>query len=259
MRFWPNIPPRSLTVYYLCLGALLIWQHERVLPLVALRQGGWNVLFPIIVLLQVIISIALALVNRGKPKTTEYYLVAALAVFSFGSLPQYYPIPDPLHVVWALAPAFGLLTFVFWRWAGWPVPVIAVVLIGIFLPALWAKIQSGTRALARPMVTLTQPSVLRGMKVPLEQAHSIDQIAGCIGEIMRYRPDIPSALIGNDAMYLCFTHNRENPSPYFVTWPGLTPEVASQQRWSQILSVRPLLFLHSAKWDAVKDFYRRSR
>ena len=250
---------RSKTVYYLCLGGVLAWQHERVLQVLALRDGGWTALLPVVVLLQAAISLVQAFAARGVTKTTEFYLVATLAALSLGSLLQYYPVPDGLHISWSLAPVFGLAVFVFWRWLDWPAAVVAVVLTTALLPSLFARVQSARQALAQPTVTLTHPSVLRGMKVPPEQARRLGLIADCVDRVLREQSDIPSALIGDDAMFLCFTNNQANPSPYFVTWAGLADNADNLKRWSYIQRVRPLMIFHRAQWEAVNDFYRSAR
>jgi len=95
------LTPRRQTPYYLVLAGALAWQHERVLGLLALRDGGWTALLPVVVLGQALLC--LGLVFRKTPKTTEYYLVAALAAQAAGSLLQYYPVPDSWHILWALA------------------------------------------------------------------------------------------------------------------------------------------------------------
>ncbi len=258
-KFRPVFSTRSTTIYFLCVGGVLAWQHEWLLQVFALREGGWTALFPCIVLMQAVISVTQPFISRDQPKTTEYYLVAALAALSLGSLLQYYPIPDSWHVLWSLAPTFGLVVFAFWHWVGWRASTLAVALAVAFLPSLWTKAQSATQVLAQPLVTLVDPAILRGMKVPPNQARNIGQIMDALKPVLRYQPDIPSALIGNDAMFLCFTNNHINPSPYFVTWLGLADKEENRKRWNRILSVRPLMFLHKAKWDAVDDFYRRAQ
>ncbi|HEX7632205.1 MAG TPA: hypothetical protein VF388_08735, partial [Lacunisphaera sp.] len=71
-------------------------------------------------------------------------------------------------------------------------------------------------------------------------------------------PDIPTALIGDNALYLCFGNNRANPIPYYVTWRGLASQPENLRRWEYITRVRPLLVLQAARWDAVNDFYRKA-
>lgn len=258
-KFRPGLSARGLLAYYLCLGVVLAWQYDWLLRAAAMREGGWSALFPLVILVQAVSSVTSAFTTRDTLKVPEYYLVATLAGISLGSLLQYYPMADPLHLLWALAPAFGLITFVFWRWSGWPAPVVAVALAAAFLPSAYMKAQSTTRILALPGVTLTRPAVLRGMIVPAAQARSYETIAATLSLILQHQPDIPSALIGNGALFLCFANNHANPSPYYVTWLGLADNAANLKRWSYIQSVRPLMFLHKARWGAVDDFYRNAR
>lgn len=260
MRRWrPALPLALVRGYWLCLVGVMIWQHERLLEVVVLGAGGWTALLPFAVFLQAILSAKAAATGQPSPKTTEYYLVSALAVVGLGSLLQYYPVPDSMHIYWSLGPVYGLFAYLFWRSTGWTALVVSCVLTTVFCPALLVRIRSVQQALARPLVTLDQPAVLRGMQVPLEQARNVEQIAKLVENIMRHRRDIPSALIGNNALYLCFTDNKANVSPYFVTWLGLADQPANQKRWDNIQSQRPLLFLHKARWEEVANFYKRSR
>ena len=258
-RIRPEASPWLMLAFLLCLGGVLVWQYERVLQALALRHGGWTALFPLVVLLQAIVSLALGFGARGKTRTTEYHLVAALAALSLGSLLQYFPLPDPWHILWSLAPAFGLCVFAFWRWLAWPAPAVALLLAALFLPSVYAVARSARDSLSRPMVTLTAPAVLRGMKVSPDEAHRFGQITNTIDLVLKHRPDIPGAMIGNDALVLCFLPNRANPLPYYVNWPGLADLVANQQRWRYIEIARPLMFFCQANWEAVNDFYRRAR
>jgi hypothetical protein len=257
-RLGAGFTPRRLALYYVGLAGVLVWQHERVLGLLALRDGGWTALLPVVVLGQALFCLGLVFWKTRTPKTTEYYLVAALAAQAAGSLLQYYPVPDSWHILWALAPAFGLAVHIFWQSFRWSVPVATLALTTAFLPSLWAKIQSARQSLIRPLVTLEHPAVLRGMRVPPGQAQSYGRIMAILEQIECHQPGIPSALIGYDALFLCLTTNHTNPSPYYVTWIGLADYAMNQRRWNYIQNVRPLMFLHKARWDAVDDFYRRA-
>lgn len=256
--FRPALSPRVSLAYYLGLGVFLAWQHERVLHVLALRDGGWTALLPVVVAGYSIFCVAQAFTARAA-RSTEYFLVTSLAAVSLGSLVQYYPVPDSWHIIWSLAPAFGLVVFVFWRGVGWPAPLVAVVLAAVFLPSVYAKLRSAQASLARPLVTLTEPAVLRGMKVTPEPAKSYVRIADALAPVLSHQPGLSAALIGNDALFLCFVTNRANPTPYFVTWMGLADNADNVKRWSYIQTVRPLMFLHKARWEAVDDFYRRAR
>jgi len=258
-RLGVRLSPRLVLAYHVCLGLAVVWQHERVLPVLALRTGGWTGLLPGVVMLQALGSIWLGFSNRTTQKPVEYYLVAAVAAVSLSSLMQYYPVPDPWHIMWAMAPAFGLIIFALWRGSGWPASVVAVVLAAAFLPSAYLKLQSVQKNLAQPYMTLRHPQALRGMKVPPAQAQIIERIVAVVDPILKLQPGMPSALIGDDALYLCFSPNHANPLPYFVTWSGLADNAANLRRWGYIQDVRPMLFLHKADWVAVGDFYRRAR
>jgi hypothetical protein len=256
-RAWTGLTSRHFAVYYLCFAIGIAWQHQWVLNTLALRDGGWTSLLPAVVVLQAVACLASVFRKRTGPKTTEYYLVSALAALALGSLLQYYPIPDFWHVLWSLAPVFGLVVYVFWRCSRWPAPVLAMVLTAVFLPSFWTKILWARQALNQPLVTLSRPSVLRGMQVPPGQAQTIGRIMDLLDQVQHRRPDIPCALIGSDALFLCFTDNLTNPTPYYITWPHLAEIADNLRRWSYIKNVRPLMFFHGARWDAVNDFYHR--
>lgn len=92
------------------------------------------------------------------------------------------------------------------------------------------------------------------MKVSAEEARSLGRIMDTLDLVLQHRPDLPGALIGNDALVLCFIPNRTNPSPHYVNWFGLAGQAAKQQRWSYIQAVRPLLFFHKASWGGRSMF-----
>jgi hypothetical protein len=250
---------RIVVAYYLGVAALIVWQHARVLAWLTWRFGGWTLVFPAVALVTALVCLGLVFRRRSAPASTEYYLVATLAAAAAGALLQYYPLPDPWHVLWAVAPALGLVVYVFWRGSRWPAWAAALVLTAAFLPSLWAKYQLVRQTLARPLVTLEHPAVLRGMRVPPELAHRLERIAALLTQVERHRPGIASALIGDDALFACFTQNLTNPSPYYVTWAGLIEPADNRERWNSIHANRPVMFLHSARWEAVAEFYRKER
>jgi hypothetical protein len=248
-------PAGWLVAYYVALAGAVAWHREFIFPQLMLRSGGWSALLPAMVIAQALIS--LWLVRRQRhPRTNEFWQVSALVFLCLGALPQYYPLPDPWHVLWSLAPAFGLGLYLGWRWLAWPAPVCALVLLACCLPAIYAKGQSAAHALSLPRVTLTKPLILRGMKVTAEKAASLRQITETLDTIERHAPNLPSVLIGSDALFLCFPANRTNVTPYYVSWHELADEPIQQVRWSYIQRVRPLVFFARARWDLVNKFYR---
>lgn len=238
--------------------AIAVWQHDWALRALSLRGGGWTALLPLVVLILSAMSLGPVIRRRAQAQPTEYYLVAAWTVLSLASLPQYYPLPDPWHILWSAAPAFGLLALLFWRWSGWSASVTTAVLVVAFVPAAYTKVVSFNEAGRQPWVTLEAPGLLRGMKVRPQVASLYGQVAQTLSAVQQRRPNLPAVMIGHDAIYLCFFSNRANPLPYFVNWPNLTSPADEQQRWLYIHEQRPLIFFQSApNWPAVGDFYRR--
>jgi hypothetical protein len=143
-----------------------------------------------------------------------------------------------------------------WRWSGWPAPVLGLALAAALLPSAWGKFQATRRTLAEPTVTLANPAVLRGMRVPPSAAQVYGRIMATLDPVLRQQPDIPAVLVGYDAIFLCFMPNLTNPTPYFVTWAALASEADNRRRLNYIQRVRPLIFFHRARWNGVNDFYR---
>lgn len=223
-----------------------------------LRPGGWTVLLPVAVVAQLLLSLTLVLQGR-HPRTPEFSCLSALAIFSLSAVPQYYPLPDPWHILWALGPAFGLGVYAGWRWLRWPAWVWTVVLALALTPPLWTKVRAAQHAHSLPRATIQEPMALRGMQVDPEMAESMAQIAAGLARIERHWPDFPSVLIGIDPLYLCFTRNRTNATPYYVSWQHPRGAEIQQLRWDYIRRVRPVVFFARARWDAVNEFYRGAR
>ncbi len=250
---------RGLAAYYLGLAGLAAWQHERVLDMLGVRLGGWTVLLPAVIVVLALGCLIAVFRRPAIPRNLEYYLIAALAAQAAGALFQYYPVPDSRHTHWALAPGFGLAVYAFWRGSRWSPSTATTVLTLLFLPALVMKLHSARQMLAQPRVTLEHPAVLQGLRVSPEQARTLDQVASFVARVEQHQPGTPSVLIGSDALFLCFSRNLANPSPYFVGWQGLIDAAGNLHRLEYIETTRPLLILHKARWDVVGNFYRRAR
>jgi hypothetical protein len=257
-RRWPAWTRGHAVAYFSALGLVVAWQRAWILESLDVTAGGWLLLIPL-----VIIGVAVGhlwrvrrCVRQSLP--ADFFLAGTLAAVAAGSLAQYYPMADGWHIFDALAPTFGLFVFAIWRWSGWPVGRVALVLLVALLPAAYRKAVIIKPALSRPLVTLTEPGVLRGMRVPPAQADSLRQVAETFAVILQHAPDIPTALIGDNALYLCLGRNQENPIPYYVTWRGLASQPDNLRRWAYIAQVRPVLVLQAARWGAVNEFYRRA-
>jgi hypothetical protein len=254
-----EIPPRLVVAGGGVVVALCLWQWERLLPVLSFRDGGWTVLLPALVTVQAVLSVVRGFAARTVTRPVEFYLVAGMAAVAVSSLIQYYPVPDSWHMFWSLAPVFGAGVYLIWRWSGGsPAAVVLIVTVAL-APSVYSKISVTHELLAQPRVTLEAPALLRGLRMTPPEAAAIGSIMRVVDPVLQHRPDIPAVTIGRDALYLCLVNNRANPSPYFVTWPGLGDETANQALWNFVDRVRPLMFFHKANWSAVNDFYRRAR
>jgi len=88
-----------------------------------------------------------------------------------------------------------------------------------------------------------------------EEARVYESIAAALRPLLERAPMTPSALFGADAIYLCFTPNRTNPSPYFVLWKGLLDDQPFSDRWNRIIEMRPILFIQNPRKEQVNQFY----
>ncbi len=258
-RIRPGWSGWFLPAYGCAVGALVIWQREEVLNALAVSEGGWVLVIPLVITAQAGLSIRQMFAGSTAGQSDEYFMISALAAVALGSLFQYYPMADSWHIFYSLAPTFGLFVAALWRWSGWPAPLVAAGFAVLLLPAGYYRVSSMGPALNRPLLTLEQPAVLRGMKVPPEQIVTLTEVDATLKLILHYRPDVPSVLIGDSALYLCLTKNLANPTPYYVTWRGLASQADNVQRWAYIADVRPIMILQNARWHAADEFYRRSR
>ncbi len=255
-RFRPDLPPGYSVGWFVLLGAFLLWQHVWLWQVLTVNAGGWNAVLPLVIGALTVEAGWRALAGGKTQRPVEYHLVSAVTVVALASLPQYYPTADPWHIFYALAPGFGLCAYAVWRWSGATPARVALVLLLALVPTAWEKARVMGPALDRPLVTLDRPTLLRGMRVPPEQAEVFNRISDTVALVLRHEPDLPAAMIGNDALYLCFARNRANPTPYYVTWKDLAGPADNARRWAWIAQVRPMLMLQRARWAAVNDFYR---
>lgn len=255
-RLRPGLGGRFFAGYFAALGLGLVWQRDWLVRTLAVGGGGWSALIPVVIGIMAAVCIWRVFPGREKGRMPEFHLVAATAALGLASLTQYYPMADSWHIFHALAPAFGLFVFACWRWSGWPAGRMAGLLALLLLPSAYLKVRAIGPALNRPLVQLAAPAVLRGMRVAPEQARFFAEVARTLALAEVIRPDFPAAMIGDNPLYLCFSRNRENPLPYYVTWRGLATQEDNVQRWAYINRVRPVMILQKARWEAVDEFYR---
>jgi len=238
--------PLSLWLDFAWWGLLVVgcfaFSETGDLSWLLIPTGGWAGLMLGLISLQSLLVLVAA--TRKRPKDHGYYILAALSVLAIGSAMQVYPLPDPNHIYWALAPGFGV--FVYFCWCSSPagVWVCGLFLLLLLLPAGYAKYNDARYTLSQPMVKLVDPPALRGMTVNLAQAQAFQRIDTVLQPLLALNPDRPGLLYGADALYLTWFTNRINPSPYYVNWGGLLPRVDQLRRLIFMEQQQPVLFLH---------------
>ncbi|MBI2514253.1 MAG: hypothetical protein HYV96_19955 [Opitutae bacterium] len=235
---------------------LLLWKRDVLFALFVARQGSWAVLVPLAIVIQAIVATVRCF--RAKAGSNDFVLAAA-GGFALTSLPQYFPLADPWHALWAMAPGIGVAAAAFGKCLPWRPGVVAAALAVLLVPAFVRKVRAEVHAIRSPWVRLTEPAVLRGMRVQPVDARYFQAITAAIKRVVVHRPDLSAVVVSGDPLPLCLVPNLENPTPLFVAWPGLIDAVSEQRRWSYIHAVRPLVIVHNAHWEIVDEFYRKAR
>lgn len=238
------------------LVVLLVWKRTVLFALLADRQGSWAVLVPLAIVLQAVVATARCF--RPGAQGRDFALAAASG-FALSSLPQYFPLADPWHALWAVAPGLGVAVNAFGKCLPWRPSVAAAVLALLLAPTFAAKVKTELRTIRDPWVTLTEPAVLRGMQARPRDARYHQALAAALKRVLPHRPDLSAVVVSGDPLPLCLVPNLENPTPLFVAWPGLTDAVSEQRRWSYIYAARPLVVVQRANWEVVDTFYRKAR
>ncbi len=249
-----------LTGYYLVVGlaACLGWWRWREWFIVP--HAGWVALIFLVVLVYTIASFLGAFRMRLKIRdagSKEFFLIAGLTGVSLASLPQIFPVGCARHFFWALAPVFGLVVHALWRWSGVRPLVVSAAVVVLLIPTLHDKRGWGGYTLRQPLVTITEPALLAGMKVSATERDLYRDLDRFYALVESRRPGTPVAMFGDDAMLVCLARDRTNPGPYFVTWRGLITKRDSLARWTAIMERRPLVMVNRYSGGNLGDFLRR--
>jgi hypothetical protein len=210
--------------------------------------GGWAGLILGLITLQSLLVLVAAI--RNGPKDFGYYVLAALSVLVIGSAMQVYPLPDPNHIYWALAPGFGVFVYFCWCSSRAGVWVCGLFLLLLLLPTGYSKYNEARYTLSQPLVKLVEPPAIRGMRVNLAQAQAFKRIDAVLQPLFALKPDRLGVLYGSDALYLTWLTKRINPSPYYVNWGGLLPRMDQLRRLIFLEQQQPVLFLHEYRLGA---------
>jgi hypothetical protein len=183
----------------------------------------------------------------------EFHLIAALTGVALVSLPQLYPMMSANHVFWAVAPGIGVLLYGVYRLSRLSAHECALGLLLILSVVIYDRYRWGLYTATQPYVRLESPAVLSGLRVDTSQAEALARIDAVVTEVLAAEPAVEVILYGDDALYLSFFNNRENPSPYYVTWPGLLTEADILQRREYVTSRRPVVLVNGSGLSQLKS------
>jgi len=197
-------------------------------------------------------------------------VVFAAVIVCLASWAQYYPVLCIRHTYWASAPMIGVFAYFVLDLLKNDNPlyrsVVILLAMGLLFKAdITGRIREGKIKLHKEYITLTYPNVLKGMRVPPQDAVYFHAIASDIDDY--FRQSLGSGLINlsRDALYPAFVENLRNAHPLHVHWLGfeaLYPkylaklrEYAEKQRPMIISHITPVLFDGYTVKSLCRDIY----
>jgi len=221
-----------------------------------IEQGGWR---PLILVLIVLLSLAVVfsvIVPSKGGRPDWYYLLSSLSGISLGSAAQIFPMPCVNHVFWALAPGFGLIVWLICKCLNLSPSKCALFILALLTPAAYDKYNWARLNLSLPRHELS--GVLVGLHGEADIAAAITRVQRSVGMILERNSNQAVILYGDDAVYLTFFNNRENPSPYYVTWRELLTIGDTTKRMNYVAKHKPVILMNGpnvAQLNVVPDDY----
>jgi hypothetical protein len=168
---------------------------------------------------------------------------------------QVYPVPCAGHIFWAISPGLGVFIYLCWKWSRLEAWRCSLTLLLLLLPAGFEKYQLARLKLLQSSVTLQSPALLNGMRVDPQQARALQRVDDMMQKLLASNPDQSVLLYGDNALYLTWFKNGENPSPYYIRWVDLLDRSERLKRAAFIQRKQPvLLFQNNIKELELVDF-----
>lgn len=251
--------PRWLDVVWIVTAGLVYYAggYRTVRSCLLLPTGAGGGAWTVIILISLIVAAVGVLVRRKGDKDgnlQEGHLQLAMAGVALASFGQLYPVPCMNHTFWSVAPGLGLFFYLLWRWTDLNVKLCGLLLVMLAVPAAVNKYEMSRYAFGINSVELRSPAMLRGMRVEPAIAAAYERLGEVLGRVLARDPERGGILYGNDALYLAFFNNRENPSPYYVEWLKLAPRGDRQKRLDYLLREKPVMIFNQQEPEAVNRF-----
>lgn len=191
-----------------------------------------------------VLVVAVFRTRKSWARDDRFHALAVVVAVALASLPQIYPMTSGNHVFWAVAPALGLLAYGVYRLTGLEARYCTLGLLLVMSGFIHEKFRWGFYTIGEPRVTLQSPPVLRGVRVDADLAEAIGRVDAVLSRALAASPPMEAIMYGDDALYLAWFANRENPSPYYVTWPALLSPEDIEARWNFVVERRPVVFVN---------------
>lgn len=184
-------------------------------------------------------------------KNTKQAMLIFCILVCLSSWGQYHPVSDIRHLYWGATPMIGFVLYAIWRftWNKKNYAAFAVICLLLFAPDLLYRLRFGLRKIrdTSSYVALSQPSILKGMRVPKEEKKEYENAAD---KIKAYEKKHPRAFItttGEDALYSMFDGKSVNCFPLTVNWNWQKYNTLRGKKYSQsmvdcIRLYKPLVF-----------------
>jgi hypothetical protein len=155
---------------------------------------------------------------------------------------QYYPLSEPAHRFWAISPSLGAFAYYTLRLARGRVAPVTIGLGMLALPLFGQDIIRTRQALTYRYVEFPDIPVLRGMRIPADQAGAWSVALSAITGYTRTHRDATMVIYGHDAIYATLVPDLRNPSPFYAYWQlAPLPPGLFEARRAFIAERKPLL------------------
>jgi len=186
-----------------------------------------------------------------------------LSLISVSSWLQYYPVPCPRHLFWAVSPMIGILpkflvefqnTFIFNKNKHnlfISIIVFFLLLKLVVFEEVSNRLTWGINKLKTKYYTTNQPTVLKHMKISLEEVEFYQNSA----KIFDTYPQKNVITNGPDAIYGALKPNSTNFHPMYVNWQGVNQTIYpeyKQRLTDYVKNDKPIIF--SPAGDIMPDY-----
>ena len=178
------------------------------------------------------------------------------AIVALASWTQYYPIADPRHLYWGVAPGLGAFVFFLQQVGRGRTRLVSVGLALVALPLIVERVGAAREKLSRDARAVGGRSVLAGMRVPPAEAAGWDALLRAIHSAEAGRGNVAMLIEGEDAIYGTLVGDLRNASPYYIDWAGLPRGDDPERRRRFIADRKPLIFVPARNASRVEALVR---